>query len=108
MFPQFLILVFAKFCFQEHFHVDDPAFRHPGTQECLDKVKMMAKHNWDQYSNDHRDGITTPGQVLCYPLDIHPDGKIGDLGGMTTFPDFGPNAKIRGAKSAMIPQKVTT
>ena len=91
----------------EHFHIDDPVFLHPETQECLDKVKEMAKYNWDQYSNESY-GITTPGQVLCYPLDILPDGRIGDLGGMTTFPDFGPNAKIKGTVSSFIPQKVTT
>ena len=99
--------IFRKSLWMEHFHVDDPVFRHPGTQECLDKVKEMAKYNWDQYSNESY-GITTPGQVLCYPLDILPDGRIGDLGGMTTFPDFGPNAKIKGTVSSFIPQKVTT
>ena len=80
---------------------------HSGSQECLEKVKTMAWYNWEQYIKEGA-GITTPGQVLWYPLNVSQDGTISPFDGISTFPDFGPNAKITGTVSTFIPQKVTT
>ena len=73
----------------------------------MEKVKTMAWYNWEQYIKEGA-GITTPGQVLWYPLNVSQDGTISPFDGISTFPDFGPNAKITGTVSTFIPQKVTT
>ena len=67
----------------------------------------MAWYNWEQYTKEG-EGITTPGQVLWYPLNVSQDGSISPFDGVSTFPDFGSNAKITGTVSTFIPQKVTT
>ena len=87
--------------------VIDPAFRYPGTIDCVHKVKEMAYYNWTQYTSA-QDGATTPGMLLPYPLNVMPDGSIENLDGVKEFPDFPPGSKVMGKKSAVIPQKVTT
>merc|ERR1711983_555620 len=99
--------IFRMSLWTEHFKITVPEFIHPGTQECLEKVKTMAWYNWEQYIKEGA-GITTPGQVLWYPLNVSQDGTISPFDGISTFPDFGPNAKITGTVSTFIPQKVTT
>ena len=90
----------------EHFRTWVPEFRHPGTYECVQRVKNMALENWHQYIGP--EGSTTPGQILCYPLYVKDNGDLDTLEGVGTFPDFPPGSKIMGTVSAMIPQKVTT
>ena len=100
--------IFRRSLWMEHFHVDDPVLHNPGTKECAMKVKELALENWHQYI-DESDGITTTsGQVLCYPLEVHQNGKIDNLEGVTTFPDFGSKAKIMGTMNALMPDKVST
>ena len=53
-------------------------------------------------------GTKTDGQMLCYPLNVMPDGTLENLEGFACFPDFPGSCKIMGKKSAVIPQKVTT
>ena len=65
---------------------------------------MMASYNWNQYLNK----VPTPGQLLPYPLNVMPDGKLEYLDGVESFPDFPLNAKIKGKTNLAIPQKVTT
>ena len=61
---------------------------------------------WQQYCGP--EGSTTPGQILCYPLNVLQDGNIKTLDGVDEFPDFPSGSKILGTISSVIPQKVTT
>ena len=90
----------------EHFRHMEPAFIHPGTIECVQKVKQYAFHNWQMYNGPK--GSVTVGQMLSYPLNVMPDGELRNLDGVATFPDFPPGSKIMGTVSSFIPQKVTT
>ena len=90
----------------EHFRTTINEFVHPGSNECVQKVKEMAFFNWQQYCGP--EGSTTPGQILCYPLNILQDGNIKTLDGVDEFPDFPSGSKILGTISSVIPQKVTT
>ena len=90
----------------EHFRTTCSEFIHPGSSECVQKIKEMALHNWKQYNGP--DGSTTPGQVLCYPLNIKQNGSIETLDGVSVFPDFPPGSRIMGQVSAVIPEKLTT
>ena len=99
--------IFRMSLWAEHFRQTPTEFIYPGTQDCVNKVKEMAFYNWSQYSSSNHENVT-PGQVLSYPLNILPDGKITTLDSMKTFPDFPSGALIMGTKSSFIPQKVTT
>jgi phospholipase D1/2 len=90
----------------EHFRHMEQAFIHPGSIECVQKVKQYASHNWQMYTGPQ--GSTTPGQLLPYPIDVMADGELRNLDGIETFPDFPPGSKIMGTVSSFIPQKVTT
>jgi len=90
----------------EHFHHMDQAFIHPGTRECVQKVKEFASYNWKMYNGP--EGSVTPGQMLPYPLNVMQDGELRNLDGISQFPDFPPGSKIMGTVSSFIPQKVTT
>ena len=90
----------------EHFRHMESTFIHPGTIECVQKVKEYAYYNWKMYNGP--DGSVTPGQILPYPLDVQQDGDLRYLSNIETFPDFPPGSKIMGTLSSFIPQKVTT
>jgi len=90
----------------EHFRHMESAFIHPGTIECVKKVKEYASYNWQMYTGP--DGSVTPGQILPYPLDVQQDGDLRYLNNIEIFPDFPPGSKIMGTLSSFIPQKVTT
>ena len=70
----------------------------------------MAAYNWQVYSMDAEPGTfpVTPGQLLSYPLNVMQDGSVEYLPNISTFPDFGPNAKIMGETHFMLPVKLTT
>ena len=90
----------------EHFKHMESTFIHPGTIECVQKVKEYASYNWQMYTGP--DGSVTPGQMLPYPLDVQQNGDLRYLSNFETFPDFPPGSKIMGTLSSFIPQKVTT
>ena len=98
--------MFRMSLWAEHFRITVQEFIHPGSNECVQKVKEMAFHNWKQYCGP--DGSSTPGQILCYPLNVLQDGTIETLDDVKEFPDFPPGSRVMGQVSAMIPQKVTT
>lgn len=98
--------VFRMSLWTEHFQISVPEFIHPGSNECVQRVKAMALQNWHDYiSESHK---KTNGQVLCYPLQVDRDGSIRTLEGISQFPDFPNGSLVMGKISAMIPQKVTT
>jgi len=91
----------------EHFRHCDELFIYPATMDCVQRVKQLAYVNWQQYNAPSPAGPTN-SQMLPYPLNVMEDGRLENLPGIKTFPDFGPGAKIKGQTSAVIPQKVTT
>jgi len=95
----------------EHLRTWEEGFRFPGTLDCTHRVKEMCKHNWESY-NFEKYGlpqeVPPPGQLLLYPIQVHPNGEISNLDGFKSFPDYAPTAKVFGGKQAMIPEKVTT
>ena len=46
------------------------------------------------------------GHMILYPMDVSQTGEIRVLDGVECFPDT--DAKVAGAKSAMLPMKLTT
>ena len=91
----------------EHFREWEPVFRFPSDIECIRRIKEMALHNWMVYK-DGPSGSCTPGQLLCYPLNIQLDGTVETIEGCTSFPDFPESAEIMGKIHPMIPKKLTT
>jgi len=102
---------FRMSLFAQWFKKGDPAFIHPGTIDCVQKVKEFAWLNWQAYISDKPQ--VTEGQILPYPLNVMEDGRleylepIGSWQGKT-FPDFRSGSNIKGTLSTLIPQKVTT
>ncbi len=84
----------------------DPVLQHPGTIECVYKVKELIYHNWQQYVGP--EGSVTPGVLLPYPLNVLPSGGVENLEGVTEFPDFKTGSRIVGKKSGVIPEKLST
>ena len=70
----------------------------------------MAAYNWHVYSMEVEDESypVTPGQLLCYPLNVLGNGSIEYLADISSFPDFPSSAKIMGKTNPMIPVKLTT
>jgi phospholipase D1/2 len=47
-----------------------------------------------------------PGHLIPYPIQVEDDGSISELPGFALFPDT--TAPVSGAKSTMLPMKLTT
>jgi hypothetical protein len=47
-----------------------------------------------------------PGHLIPYPIQVEDDGSISELPGFALFPDT--IAPVSGAKSTMLPMKLTT
>ena len=90
----------------EHFRHNELAFIHPGSIECVRKVKEYTSYNWKMYTGPT--GSVTPGQILGYPLHVMPDGQLRCLEGVDSFPDFPAGSKITGKGSLLPLNKVTT
>jgi len=88
------------------FRVADDDFRYPGSEQCIRKVRSYAKHNWEQYVGP--EGSTTPGMMVAYPLNVLANGFVEYLPGFEEFPDFPAGSKVKGKKSGVLPQKLTT
>jgi len=71
----------------------------------------MAEYNWELYNFDkygRDENILPPGNLLPYPVQIQPDGRMTNLEGFRSFPDYPSSAQVFGSKSNMIPEKITT
>ena len=58
----------------EHFKTYDSSFELPGSIECVEKVKELAKINWKMFIGP--EGSVTPGHMLPYPLKVTRDGRL--------------------------------
>lgn len=85
--------------------VDLEAFSRPQSVECVRKLNMAAKRNWDLYARDELHG-DLPGHLLSYPVAVSYDGKVTELPGLDFFPDT--RAPILGKKSDYLPPILTT
>lgn len=83
----------------------DEAYRDPGSDECLAKVKEVTSAFWEAYTADkpaHSDVHMMP-----YPVAVAEDGNVSALDSpWDCFPDT--QAKVLGAKSGYLPGKLTT
>ena len=86
--------IFRLSLFVEHFRFYEEVFEKPGSWECMQRVKFLAKQNWEMYTGVN--GSSTNGQIITYPLKIGQDGTLSTLPGFECFPDFGPTGKILG------------
>ena len=98
--------LFRMSLWTEHFRHNELAFIHPGSIECVRKVKEYTSYNWKMYTGPT--GSVTPGQILGYPLHVMPDGELRCLEGVDSFPDFPAGSKITGKGSLLPLNKVTT
>lgn len=95
----------------EHLKTWEELFRFPGTLECTKRIKDMCWYNWQSYNYEKYNlpqNQLPPGQLVLYPIQVESNGRINNLPHFTSFPDYPPNAKVFGSKSAVIPEKVTT
>ena len=90
----------------EHMGMIDSCFLDPANKDCVEKVNGIARENWEIYTA--QDAGDTNGLLLAYPYIIHENGEIDHPKGLETFPDFGPDAKILGNQSNILPNKLTT
>ncbi len=98
--------MFRMALWTSHFCLNDPVFKFPGTVECATRVKELAYYNWQQYAGPQNS--VTPGQMLPYPINVMPDGRLENLDGHNCFPDFPGQCQVMGKKSGFLPQKLTT
>merc|ERR1712095_122156 len=87
-----------------HFMSTDNVLLYPGSIECVNQVKKMAYDNWQQYSSS-TPGTKTDGHMLCYPLNVMPDGTLENLEGFACFPDFPGSCKIMGKRVRSSPKR---
>ena len=101
------IHIFRLSLFVEHFRLYEEVFEKPGAWECIQRVKFLAKQNWEMYIGEN--GSSTTGQIITYPLKVGQDGTLSTLPGFECFPDFEPTGKILGAMSTgKLQDKFTT
>jgi len=103
--------VFRMHLWAEHLKFWEESFRFPGTLATARKMKEMCDYNWEKYNYDfygHPESDLPPGLLLTYPVKITADGKMENLPGFKSFPDYPSTAQVFGGKSAMIPEKITT
>ena len=107
------IHIFRLALFSEHFNHFEEIFKYPSDIGCVQRVKDMLRYNWAIYTGQLQtlkeiSGIKgISGNMLPYPIEINPDGSLAALHGMEHFPDFPPEASIKGKVCTTLPQSVT-
>ncbi|MCO5549939.1 hypothetical protein L7F22_003416 [Adiantum nelumboides] len=87
----------------EHLRVEEDCFERPWSQECVKKVRSIAKENWERYADEQVTNMV--GHLMLYPLDVEASGKVVPIPGYDTFPDVG--GKIIGTPTNL-PDSLTT
>ncbi|XP_042424859.1 phospholipase D alpha 1-like [Zingiber officinale] len=99
---------FRRALWHEHLGVQslqDDVFQRPGSVECVRKLNMVAKRNWDLYASEELSD-DLPGHLLRYPVGVTSFGKVTELPGLKFFPDT--RAPILGRRSDYLPSILTT
>ena len=74
-------------------------------QACLDHVRQVTNEFWDLYTGDSPEHSDT--HLLPYPLHVDPTGEVCPKEApWDCFPDT--VAPVQGAKSGLLPAKLTT
>jgi len=83
----------------EHLGISGPEFVNPNN--CLDKIRALAKKNWDLYAQEKVTDMSS--HLLRYPIKVAADGTV--TADPTNFPDTG--ASVLGAEAFLMPDKLT-
>ncbi|MCO5576766.1 hypothetical protein L7F22_030585 [Adiantum nelumboides] len=101
--PQGQVYGFRASLWAEHLRVEEDCFERPWSQECVSKVRSLAKENWERYADEQVTNMV--GHLMLYPLDVEASGKVVPISGYDTFPDVG--GKIIGTPTNL-PDSLTT
>ena len=83
----------------------DEAHLQPESDDCLAKVKDTTQEFWNVYTADEPQHSDV--HMLPYPINVDEEGNVTALDApWDCFPDT--SASVLGAKSGMLPEKVTT
>ena len=83
----------------------DKAHLQPESDDCLAKVKDTTKEFWNVYTADEPQHSDV--HMLPYPINVDEEGNVTALDApWDCFPDT--SASVLGAKSGMLPDKITT
>ena len=103
--PQGDIHTFRMALWSAHLGGYSPEFENPNSAECLNYVRNVTQEFWQHYTDDQP--IHSDVHLLPYPLYI---SETGDVSAMEAPWDCFPDtiAPVVGAKSGMLPAKLTT
>ncbi|XP_042496640.1 LOW QUALITY PROTEIN: phospholipase D beta 1-like [Macadamia integrifolia] len=68
----------------EHIGGLEECFKHPGSLECVRKVRSLGEQNWRQFAAD--EVTEMKGHLLKYPVEVDPRGNVKPLRGCESFP----------------------
>ncbi|GJU76480.1 phospholipase D beta 1-like protein [Tanacetum coccineum] len=71
----------------EHIGKLESSFEQPESLECVRRVRLLAKHNWNRYAADEPSEMTS--HLLKYPVEVDYKGHVNPLPGCPNFPDMG-------------------
>jgi len=89
---------------EEHLGRQSQVLVEPGTVDCTSFIRDVCQENFQTYIS--AEDVAMEGHLILYPMAVSQTGEIGVLDGVECFPDT--DAKVAGAKSAMLPMKLTT
>lgn len=102
--PHGAVQAFRKSLWAEHTGVMEEVYGEPSSLGCMQRVVEIAQSNWKAYTSQDRQALS--GYLLMYPVHINDDGHLSSLPDCKNFPDT--KAKILGANSMFLPNKLTT
>jgi len=103
--PRGAIHTFRLALWSAHLGGYDPVYEEPGYPECLNRMREVTSAFWEIYTRD--EPTHSDVHMLPYPLQVSETGDLSPLESpWDTFPDT--LAPIVGAKSGLLPVKLTT
>ncbi|OIT38185.1 PREDICTED: phospholipase D delta-like [Nicotiana attenuata] len=87
----------------EHLGAVEDVFMDPQTIECVRRVNVIARRNWQAFVADEYRPMK--GHLMQYPVQVSKNGEVTALPGFECFPDVG--GKILGAPTNL-PDALTT
>ena len=102
--------------FCEHFNYFDEIFISPSSMQCVRKIKDIIRCNWASYTGELFDPNVnfaavkgkSHGNILQYPIEVRSDGSLKTLNDQENFPNYPPQATIKGKISLNLPQILTS
>jgi len=87
----------------EHLGISEQCFLYPEDRVTVTRVNQIADFNWDKFASPEVKVMDT-GHMMTYPIKVEINGAISAA--LQFFPDT--KAPIRGCKSTMLPDALTT